>query len=151
MVGVAVVLGVCGVGGWWWMTRNRPRRTAAAAATSPAIGSAGTRGADTVRLVPAGVRVKVEVLNASGERGFARRAMFYLRSRGFDVVDMGNATQKLDSSVVIDRSGHPEWAALAARALGRARVETRPDSSRYLDLTILLGAAFRPPPQIISP
>ena len=106
---------------------------------------------DTMAVVPAGVRVKVEVLNASGERGLARRAMHYLRERGFDVVSLGTASATLDSSVVYDRSARPEWAALAARAIGRARVETRADSSRYLDLTIVLGTTFRPPAQILYP
>jgi hypothetical protein len=104
-----------------------------------------------MRLIGDSVRVKIEVLNASGERGVARRATFYLRDRGFDVVNTGNADRRVDSSVVIDRSGHPEWAAQAARALGGARVESRPDSSRYLDLTILLGASFRSPAQILYP
>ena len=104
-----------------------------------------------MRLVPAGVRVKVEVFNATGERGIARRAMLYLRSRGFDVVTVGNAPQRLDSSLVIDRSGHHDWAALAARAVGASRVEARADSSRYVDLTILIGAAFRLPPQVLYP
>jgi hypothetical protein len=106
---------------------------------------------DTMRLVSDTVRIKVELLNASGERGIARRAMHYFRERGFDVVSVGNAKERQDSSVVLDRSGHAAWATLAARALGGARVEISPDSSRYLDLTILLGARFRPPPQILYP
>jgi hypothetical protein len=106
---------------------------------------------DTMLLVPSGVRVKVEVLNASGQRGLARRAMSYLRERGFDVVNMGNAAAPRDSSIVYDRSGHPEWAALAVRALGQARSETRLDEARYLDLTIVLGANFRTPAQIFYP
>jgi hypothetical protein len=106
---------------------------------------------DTMRLVGDTVRIKVELLNASGERGVARRAMHYFRERGFDVVSVGNASERQDSSVVLDRSGHGEWATLAARALGGARVEVSPDTSRYLDLTILLGARFRPPAQILYP
>jgi hypothetical protein len=106
---------------------------------------------DTMRLVPDTVRIKVELLNASGTRGIARRAMQYFRDRGFDVVSVGNASERTDSSVVLDRTGHPEWAQLAARALGGARVEVRPDTSRYLDLTILIGSLFRPPSQILYP
>ena len=100
---------------------------------------------------PSGVRIKVEVLNASATRGLARRAMLHLRDRGFDVLDMRNASERLDSSVVLDRSGHPEWARLAAAAMGGARVESRPDTSRYLDLTILVGASWRPPAQPFYP
>jgi hypothetical protein len=143
------VLVAVSVAGWRVATRGAKAGAAAAAAAKTAAPR--STGTDTMRLVPDGVRVKIEVLNASSERGLARRAMFYLRARGFDVVSMGNADQQTDSSVVIDRSGHPDWAAAAARALGKARVETKLDSSRYLDLTVLLGAAFRAPPQIISP
>ena len=46
---------------------------------------------------------------------------------------------------MLDRSKHPAWAQLVARAMG-ATVDSRPDSSRYLDVTVLLGADWRPPP-----
>ena len=46
----------------------------------------------------------------------------------------------------IERPAH-----LAAKALGGARIEMRPDSSRYLDLTILLGTAWRPPAETFHP
>jgi len=142
LAGFVAVVGAAGTGGWWLVAR--PARQAA-----PFAHASGN--ADTVRLIGDSVRVKIEVLNASGERGLARRATSYLRDRGFDVVNMGNGDQRLDSSVVIDRSGHPQWAAQAARALGGARIVSRPDSSRYLDLTILLGTSFRSPAQILYP
>ena len=84
-------------------------------------------------------------------RGLARRATTMLRDAGFDVVGSGNWTERLDSNVVLVRSGREDWGALAALALGGARVEARPDSSRYLDLTILVGTAWRPPPQPFDP
>ena len=94
---------------------------------------------------PAGVRIRVEVLNATRVRGLARRATMHLRDRGFDVVNVGTAREARDSTLVLDRSGHAEWAALVARALGGARVDQAPDSSRYLDVTVLVGATWRPP------
>jgi hypothetical protein len=100
---------------------------------------------------PEGQRVKVEVLNATSVRGLARRAMLHLRDRGFDVLDMGTSAEQLDSTLVLDRSGHPEWAKSVAQALGGARVETRPDSSRYLDVTVLLGRTWRPPAEPFYP
>ena len=103
------------------------------------------------RVVPDSVRITVEVLNATNIRGLARRGTFHLRDLGFDVVSSGNSTEKLDSTVVLIRSGHPEWAVLAAKALGGARIETRPDTSRYLDLTILLGTSWRPPLETFHP
>ena len=100
---------------------------------------------------PSGTRIRVQVLNATRTRGLARRATMHLRDRGFDVVEMGTDQTPLDSTLVLDRSGHPEWAQLVARALGDGRVLARPDSSRYLDVTVLLGASWRPPAEPFYP
>ena len=100
---------------------------------------------------PAGVRVRVEVLNATKTRGLARRATRHLRDRGFDVVAVGNAPETRDSTTVIDRTGHPDWAALIAEAMGGARIESVPDTSRYLDITVLVGASWRPPAEPFYP
>jgi hypothetical protein len=96
-------------------------------------------------------RVRVQVLNATEIRGLARRATHLLRDRGFDVVEIGTASQQRDSTLVLDRSGHPDWTRRVAEALGGARVESRPDSSRYLDVTVLLGRSWRPPSQPFHP
>jgi hypothetical protein len=98
-----------------------------------------------------GARVRVEVLNATAVRGLARRATSQLRDRGLDVVGVGTASEQRDSTLVLDRSGHPERAQRVADALGGARVEARPDSSRYLDVTVLLGRAWRPPAHPLYP
>ena len=100
---------------------------------------------------PADTRVRVQVLNATTVRGLARRATMHLRDRGFDVLEMGTWGEQLDSTLVLDRSGHPDWARHVADALGGARVESRPDSSRYLDVTVLLGRSWRPPAQPFYP
>ena len=97
------------------------------------------------------MRIRVQVVNATTTRGLARRATRWLRDRGFDVVDVGTTREMRDSSVILDRSGHADWAARAARAMGGARVESRPDSSRYLDLTVLVGRAWRAPSQTLDP
>lgn len=100
---------------------------------------------------PAGVRIRVEVLNATRVRGLARRATMHLRDRGFDVVTVGTSRDVRDSTLVLDRSGHADWAGLVARALGGARVEPALDSSRYLDVTVLIGATWRPPAEPFYP
>lgn len=100
---------------------------------------------------PEGVRIKVQVLNATTTRGLARQATRHLRDRGFDVVEIGTDATRRDSTLVLDRSGHPEWAGLVARALGGAPVLQRPDSSRYLDVTVLLGASWRPSAEALHP
>ena len=101
--------------------------------------------------VPEGQRVRVQVLNATTTRGLARRAMLHLRDRGFDVLEMGTAPEQRDSTLVLDRSGHPDWAQRVADAMGGARVESRPDTSRYLDVTVLVGRSWRPPAQPFYP
>ena len=123
-------------------------------------GDGATAGADDhaiavrpARVIPDSVRIKVEVINATSTRGLGRLATAWLRDKGFDVVGTGTApeAERRDSTLVLDRSGHPEWARLAAESMGGARVESRPDSLRYLDLTILVGRAWRAPPQTLYP
>ena len=100
---------------------------------------------------PDSVRVRVEVLNATTVRGLARRATMHLRDRGYDVVATGNSSEKLDSTVVLVRAGDEAWARRVAMAMGGARVEARPDTSRYLDVTVLVGGSWRPPPGAFRP
>ena len=99
---------------------------------------------------PEGVRIKVEVLNATKIRGLARKATVFLRDRGFDVVGSGTDVEPRAKTVVYDRSAHPEWARLVGLAMN-APVVSRPDSSRYLDVTVLIGADWRPPPLPFHP
>jgi hypothetical protein len=132
---LALVLGLGAWFGWRWLG-----------------GGDGTSQVTRVeRVVPESLRIRVEVMNAAGTRGLARRATAMLRDAGFDVVGSGNWTERLDSNLVLIRSGDTTWASIAARVLGGARVASRPDSSRYLDLTIVLGASWRPPPEPFDP
>lgn len=114
-------------------------------------GASGDATATIARVVPESLRIRVEVLNGSGTRGLARRATRAMREAGFDVVASGNAPERTDSSIVLVRSGQAAWGELAAQALNGARVELRPDTSRYLDLTIIIGARWRPPPEAFDP
>jgi hypothetical protein len=101
---------------------------------------------------PQGVRVRVQVINTTRTRGLARRATRVLRDQGFDVVEMTTSGQARDTTLVLDRSGHPSWAASVAKVLGpAARSESRPDSSRYLDVTVLLGSTWRAPAEPLNP
>ena len=100
---------------------------------------------------PPNTRVKVEIINATNTSGLARRVTRLLRDRGFDVVKYTTSRTLQDSTVVLDRSSHPEWARLVGQALGGAKVEARPDTSRYVDITVVLGSTWRAPPQSFSP
>jgi hypothetical protein len=117
----------------------------------PARSIAGTIMARDEPRAPAGVRVRVQVLNTTRTRGLARRATRLLRDRGFDVVEMGTTGPMVDTTLVLDRSGHPGWASAVAGVITPARTLARPDSSRYLDVTVLLGRTWRPPAQPLDP
>ncbi|MBK5189187.1 MAG: LytR C-terminal domain-containing protein, partial [Gemmatimonadaceae bacterium] len=81
----------------------------------------------------------------------ARRAATTLRDQGFDVVSTGTNRDQFDSTQVLDRIGHRDWAVRAAKAMGGGAVLVRPDSSRDVDLTVLIGASWRPPSQPFYP
>lgn len=118
----------------------------------PGVSPVGGRAAHRVeRVIAAGTRVKVEVFNATDTRGLARTAAAELRDAGFDVVFFGNTSERLDSTVVRDRSNHPEWATLAARTMAPATTEVRPDSGRLVDLTVLVGKGWRAPTEPLRP
>lgn len=97
-------------------------------------------------------RVRVEVLNAAGRAGLAREATRRLRARGFDVVYFGNAEEfGRDSSVVLDRVGDLRTARSVAGALGIRSVASEPDSSRLLDVTVILGLDWPPSERSTAP
>lgn len=138
--GAVLLLLLLSVAGTVWALR-RPR-------ASPAVLAAT---GDATARAPDSVRIRVEVLNATRTGGLARRATFYLRDRGFDVVEYGTAAAQRETTLVLDRSGHPDWARRVSRAMGDAPVEVRPDSSRYVDVTVLVGRAWRPPAEPFYP
>jgi hypothetical protein len=92
-----------------------------------------------------GERVRVEVLNAGGVAGMAREATEILRDAGFDVVDVGNASSfDQDTSVVLARLGRVDMAGAVAEALAISSYIDEPDSSVYVDVTVLLGKSWDP-------
>lgn len=99
-------------------------------------------------------RIRVEVLNASGVPGLARGATARLRDAGYDVVFFGNGRGFApDSSLVLDRVGRPQLADQIARRLEIARVASRPDTTLYLDVTVVLGKDYatpRPPRAVVE-
>ena len=135
MLAVALLIGAGAIARMY--LRSAPRRRAA--------------GSAVMRVVPEGAHVRVEVLNATDTKGLARRAMNAMRDAGFDVVFFGNTSERADTTLILDRSGHADWAALAARAMGRAHVEQKPDTTRFLDLTVLVGRNWTPPLEPLYP
>jgi hypothetical protein len=93
-----------------------------------------------------GSAVTVEVLNANGRSGDARLGTRLLRRHGIDVVFFGNADAgTLDSTRIIVRRGSAKVGEQVRAALGLGKVEIDLDSSKLLDVSVLLGADFVPP------
>lgn len=91
-------------------------------------------------LPPPGERVRVEVLNGAGISGLARDVTRELRDAGFDVVFFGNAPGgRRDTTIVVDRVGDPRHAHRVAGALGVGVVRSEPDTTLYLEATVILG------------
>lgn len=107
---------------------------------------------DTLSRAPTGVRVRVRVLNASGTQGLARRVTLELRDRGFDVVeyDTERGDPRTSTSIVV-HTGREEWGQRVRRALGTGTLDARPDSLRFMDLTIYVGLDWKPPAKTLRP
>jgi hypothetical protein len=134
-----IVIALVAIGaGAMWRARRRSGST-----TAPAV-------PEDVR-APEGVRVRVQVLNTTKTRGLARRATQLLRDRGFDVVELGTTGPTIDTTLVLDLSGHPAWADAAAKVMTPAHTRVRTDSSRYLDVSVLIGSSWRPPAEPLYP
>jgi hypothetical protein len=89
-------------------------------------------------------RVRVEVFNGSQKPGLARVATDRLRDAGYDVVFLGNARAPAAQSLVLDRVGRRELADRVAKTLEITRIETRVDTARYLEVTVILGSDWPP-------
>ena len=140
LAGVLVLIIAVAAAVMFQQRRNHPSRAGAAGLLRPA----------EVR-APEGVRIRVQILNATKTRGLARRATMLLRDRGFDVVENGTLPQQRDTTLVLDLSGHPEWANRVAQIFAPAKVTARADSSRYLDIAVVIGSTWRPPSQPFYP
>jgi hypothetical protein len=94
--------------------------------------------------VPApGQRIRVEVLNGTRRPGFARIATRALRGRGLDVVFFGTGPA-VDSTRILVRRGDSGQGRDVADALGAGRVFIQADTLRRVDVSVLLGADYRP-------
>lgn len=129
---------------WWRMQRR--------AADALRAGADGALPTDSTARAPTGQRITVRVVNGSQRRGLARRATFVLRDFGYDVVEYdGQGGTPRPSTDIIVHTGKRDAAERLQRALGAGRVIERADTSRYVDLTVVLGRDWRPPAQPLRP
>ena len=87
--------------------------------------------------------LRVEIYNASGYTGLAKKLTWYLRDNGVDVVYYGNASDKLDRTVIVDRvDSSMKYARIMQKFLGGGVVKYEPDADRLTTITILIGKDF---------
>ncbi|MGV3709968.1 MAG: LytR C-terminal domain-containing protein [Gemmatimonas sp.] len=141
-LGIVAALGTTGM--WWWSGRD---------GSTESIATAFAGQPDTLARAPKGVRVRVLVVNASMVNGLAKRATSVLRDHGFDVVEFesGRGKKAQEKTQILTNTGHDDWSARIARVLGTGTVEDRPDNSRYVDVTVVLGLDWNPPAQAFRP
>ena len=71
-----------------------------------------------------------------------------LRRRGIDVVFFGTADTTSDSTHVILRRGSRERAEEIQKLLGMGKIEVRSDSTRRVDVTVILGMDWKGPEEL---
>ena len=88
------------------------------------------------------------MLNATGKQGIARVGTRTLRRRGVDVVFFGNADTTADSTRLLVRRGSAERADEIRQLLGTGKIEASPDSTRRVDVTVILGKDWKAPEEL---
>lgn len=87
--------------------------------------------------------VRVEVLNGCGKAGLAKKVTDFLRIKGFDVVNVGNAESfEFPETIVVDRVGDMTSAWKVARAIGVKNVIQQKDVDLFLEVTLILGKDY---------
>lgn len=102
---------------------------------------------DTVRSGETGRSViQIDVMNGCGVPRAATEFTSYLRSRGYDVVEMRNYKSfDVDETLVVDRTGRLEDAQKVAYALGvkKANVVQQINQDYYVDATVVIGKDYK--------
>jgi LCP family protein required for cell wall assembly len=93
----------------------------------------------TVDRVLWGQGVSVRVLNGTDVSGLAARTASLLEGYGCEVADTGNASQKADTTLIIDHRGSARRAERVAAWLGGGAISVAPGDDDSTDVTVVLG------------
>lgn len=89
-------------------------------------------------------QIRVEVLNGTSISGLAERTADFLREKGFDVVDVGSANEKIEATVILDRADRDlRNARLVRRVLRQGRTSFEPHPLQLLEISLVLGSDFK--------
>ena len=88
--------------------------------------------------------IQINILNATGENRIAARFRDFLKTKGFDVVDMGNYKAEVEKSMVVDLIGDISKARRVADAVGvsHRNVVQQIDKSKYIDASVIIGKDY---------
>lgn len=90
------------------------------------------------------VYIQINIINATGMQGLAKKAMNYFRDRGFDVVEISTSDSLERTSYVIDHLSDTISARNVAFALGLTDSAVRHDydTNLYLRASVVLGKNY---------
>ncbi|MDP3583004.1 MAG: LytR C-terminal domain-containing protein [Ignavibacteria bacterium] len=89
--------------------------------------------------------IQVDVRNGCGVSGVADRYTDFLRSKGFDVADIGNyVSSDVDETLIIDRIGNMANAYKVAKSLGikTENVIQQLNRDYFIDVTVVIGKDY---------
>ncbi|KAF0151736.1 MAG: hypothetical protein FD143_1688 [Ignavibacteria bacterium] len=89
--------------------------------------------------------IQIDVRNGCGVSGVADRYTDYLRSKGFDVADIGNyISSDVDETLIIDRIGNMANAYKVASALGvrNENVIQQLNKDYFIDVSVVIGKDY---------
>jgi hypothetical protein len=89
--------------------------------------------------------IQLDVLNGCGAHGAASRLTGFLRSAGFDVVEMKNyKVRTIEKTLVVDRVGNLAAARRVAAALGvsESNIVQQINPDYFVDVSVVIGADY---------
>ena len=89
--------------------------------------------------------LQIDIQNGSGVQGLGNKFMEFLRSNGFDVVEMGNfSSSDVKNTFVMDRAGNMRNAKRVAQTLGISDryVIQQLNKNYFLDATVVIGKDY---------
>ena len=90
------------------------------------------------------VYIQLNVINASGQQGIAKKTMNYYRERGFDGVEISTADTLSNMSYVIDHLSDTVSARNVAYAIGLSdsTIKHDYDTTLYLRASVVIGTDY---------
>jgi LCP family protein required for cell wall assembly len=88
---------------------------------------------------------RISVQNGTNTEGLAAKAQASLKAKGFDVVEIGNATGDHPHTIIVDYHGRQQYVQQLANALGvpTSAISTSLEMNNSLDAQVILGDDYQ--------